>query len=376
MTTAKTEKAAAAAGAKGEDRKPRAQMTKVLEISIAPSRCKTLMRDLLHPHKQEEETLKARAEELGAKAKLTKKDREEQAKILERRQELSAESVRLGAHASVVMATVCDHAVKTLTEFALDSKPEEANKLEVDAIHSPGLEALDIYPLIAGRPVIRDYDPLREKELKEARAEANKAAKEAKKKQAEDGQAAAQPKEPAGDNEPANFQTYVNEALDAMKAKKLAEGKEKAEREKRPAEAITIRFSSRYREVMKTLVEEIITYLTGLTVVAIETLLPVSTMNHKNVQGILTLLYAERLGREKGEETLAPLLSEVAEKVKLHMAHYKKEEGDAPLTEEQQRQATAKKLEKATKRSQKLAAQVKASIEEVKKAKSELAAQA
>jgi hypothetical protein len=291
-----------------ETRARRRQMTQILGIDISNARCQSHMKNSLIPPELREE-LDSLQEELKTACE---EDEDDIASAKERISALTENLVRIGSDAPIAMAAICDYTTKAVIRHAMDQTlAAERKVVDVAAIHQ-ATDNLDVWALIGRLPVIRSYDPATEEELRKERAAANKAAKAAREAakaareageagEADEADAAAAPAATRGST---TFNTYVDNATRTVKSDE---------------QYATMRVSNRLREVVATLIAELVSGLTRMAKIAVQDLLHVRTLT----AGHLTTQVQMVLTFQGGD--FSALEEYVSEKIATYRAHLESE---------------------------------------------------
>jgi len=350
--------AADAASAEGADgaHEARQQMTKILGIDIPPARCQAHMRASIADPRQAEikrrmSALRAAAKEAGTAPEANP----EFAKLKAENEELNKTTVRLGGEAHFTMAALTDWACKEMIRHSMRQTLAADHKLvEINALHEGDFDRLPAFQLVKNLAPFAEYDAENEAQLKNARAEANRALKRQRDDNKKAGKAGA-PAGPAADKQAAGraanhgaegaaagdgasttFNTYVE---NATKAVKREEGFE------------VTRVSDRFRKVLAEICAALVARLTALTAEGINGFLKVRTLNSEHLLVITKILL---FNAGCGPNDFAPIQAYADEVLQRHRAHVDAEKArkensktDADRAAEEEKKAAAETKKKA-----------------------------
>jgi hypothetical protein len=366
--------ASAIAEAAESDKKKRRQIADVLELAISPARCQSHMKHHLTPPEVAAQLLEHRQvlKELKEQEKAGEDVAEEIAAQKAVIAEFNKNVMHLGGDAYVAMATVCDLTVKELLRFVMEETVTGGRKIvEVQYLHTENATNLVSWPLIRNLPAIVGYDPAAEEALKKARADENRAHKEAR--AAHKAAVEAGLEEPAGkrararddydeeDGVTTNFQTYIDHATKELKQEEAFSA---------------LRISNRVREYVSDLVVQLIERFTTLTQIVVLDVLAVRTLNAKHIKAVVRMLLTDE-GRAQSD--IDEFLEAVDGKLAAHKEHLETEKTrkfenmtDEKRAELEEKQAAAEVARMEAKFAN-AKATAKARAEEAKKLQAKLA---
>jgi hypothetical protein len=390
-------------------KKPRQQLTNVLDIDISQARCATHLKQNLTDKTIEGEVKELRKQLKEAKdGKKGVESEKEMKTVKDRIAELTNTQLRLSAVAPVAAATVADYMIKELLSHGMDQAIAEDKKmLEVSHLHQGDVKWLVTWPLIRKVKAFADYDPEHEEELRKERAEANKKAKQDreakkesekkvadKKKPAEGGaKSSADKKKPAeGGSKPSSKKSSADAGESSVKAavdkKKPAEGGSKPSAKKPSAKEPSadtetddenteggkttfvtyvdncvksirkderyknMRVSNRIREYGSDLVIGFLESLASMARILVQNVIEARTLNAGHIRAVVHILLANE---DRTAEEIAPLLEQIDAKLKAYDDHVEAEKARKfeSMTDEQKAKLEAKKRSQELERKKK-----------------------
>lgn len=291
-------------------KKPRVQLSTVLNINISQARCATHLKQNLGDVDIEREI-----KTLRATMKVSKAAGGDVTELKAQITEKSKALVRISSETPIAAAVIWDGAVKEILIHGMDQAIVCDRKI-VDTVHlhegSP--ESLVYYPLYSKCDVWSSYDPTYEAELKKDRAKENKELRDAKKDGVKTTKVVAKAVE-VSEDEPEDddhttkttFYTYVENALKTVKKNELYK---------------SMRVSNRVREYLSELVAQGIARQAMLARIIVQQVMGVRTMNAGHVKAVVNVLMADE-GRTS--EQIEHVTSQIDEKLCVYSEHLKVE---------------------------------------------------
>ena len=293
------------------DRKERKRtFVDVLGIQIPHARCETHLRNQLNPIIGNMKTLTRQLEQAKIAYKAGGEMAADKAIVLDLQSKIASISIRIANDTSVAVASVCDYALREIRAHAIKQTVAADRKIvEIAFIHDGAVHELLTYPIWRNLPVVRNYDPDREEELRKLRIAKSRVRHDV------EGVADAAPvdpddvdSDPGPDQEDAvvpagavaddqsddgigpstSFINYVDSIFRLSKEDEVIQG---------------VRISKRIRKYCSDLVCELIVRIADISKIIVRDISDVRTLNSKHVMSAIKILMVNE-GRTLGDVDL------------------------------------------------------------------------